>query len=67
MNGFEEGVEFLPANNTRKVEKGGLRRWVVAVAVLAGLLVLSLVAGLLAWHFQREWTPLQGPTQGRLL
>ena len=60
-------MEFLPANNTRKVEKGGLRRWVVAVAVLAGLLVLSLVAGLLAWHFQREWTPLQGPTQGRLL
>lgn len=61
MHGFEEGVEFLPANNARKVEKGGPRRWVVLVAVLAGLLVLSLMAGLLAWHFQCEWTLLQGP------
>ncbi|XP_057409497.1 suppressor of tumorigenicity 14 protein isoform X1 [Balaenoptera acutorostrata] len=66
MNGFEEGVEFLPANNTRKVEKGGLRRWVVAVAVLAGLLVLSLVAGLLAWHFQHRNVRVQKVFNGYL-
>ena len=54
MNGCEEGVEFLPANNSRKVEKGGPRRWVVLVAVLAAFLALSLLAGLLAWRFQGE-------------
>ena len=54
MDGCEEGVEFLPANNSRKVEKGGPRRWVVLVAVLAAFLALSLLAGLLAWHFQGE-------------
>ena len=64
MNGFEEGVEFLPANNTQKVEKGGLRRWVVLVAVLASILTLSLVAGLLVWHFQCEWILLCGLAWG---
>ena len=54
MDGCEDGVEFLPANNSRKVEKGGPRRWVVLVAVLAAFLALSLLAGLLAWHFQGE-------------
>lgn len=54
MNGCEEGVEFLPANNSSKVEKGGPRRWVVLMAVLAAFLALSLLAGLLAWHFQGE-------------
>ena len=51
MNGFEEGVEFLPANNAKKVEKRGPRRWVVLVAVLFSFLLLSLMAGLLVWHF----------------
>lgn len=66
MNGFEEGVEFLPANNARKVEKGGPRRWVVPVAVLAGLLVLSLMAGLLAWHFQYRNVRVQKVFNGYL-
>nr|XP_045000782.1 suppressor of tumorigenicity 14 protein [Jaculus jaculus] len=52
MNGFEEGVEFLPANNAKKVEKRGPRRWVVLVALLVVFLLLSLVAGFLVWHFQ---------------
>lgn len=51
MNGFEEGLEFLPVNNTKKVEKRGPRPWVVLVAVLIGVL-LSVAAGLLVWHFQ---------------
>lgn len=55
MNGFEEGVEFLPANNGKKVEKKrGPRRWVVLVAVLLAFLLLSLAAGLLVWHFHCE-------------
>lgn len=66
MNGFEEGVEFLPANNTQKVEKGGLRRWVVLVAVLASILTLSLVAGLLVWHFQYRNVQVQKVFNGYL-
>lgn len=54
MNGMEEGVEFLPVNNTKKVEKRGPKRWVVLVAVLVGLLLLSVVACVLVWHFQCE-------------
>lgn len=60
MNGFEEGVEFLPANNTKKVEKRGPRRWVVLVAVLFSFLLLSLVAGLLVWHFHCEYSGFEG-------
>lgn len=52
MNGFEEGVEFLPVNNAKKVEKRGPRRWVVLVALLIGFLLISLAVGLLVWHFQ---------------
>lgn len=54
MKGFEEGVEFLPVNSTKQVEKRGRRRWVLLAALLLGLLLLALVVGLLVWHFQRE-------------
>ncbi|XP_049634302.1 suppressor of tumorigenicity 14 protein [Suncus etruscus] len=53
MNGFEEGIEFLPANNAKKVEKRGPRRWVVLLALLVGCLLLALATGLLVWwHLQ---------------
>lgn len=56
MNGFEEGIEFLPANNAKKVEKRGPRRWVVLLALLVGCLLLALAVGLLVWwHLQSEW------------
>lgn len=56
MNGFEEGIEFLPANNAKKVEKRGPRRWVVLLALLVGCLLLALAVGLLVWwHLQGEW------------
>lgn len=55
MHAFEEGLEFLPVNNTKKVEKGGLRPWVVPMIVL-GILLVSLVAGFLVWHFQCEYS-----------
>ncbi|XP_004689148.1 PREDICTED: suppressor of tumorigenicity 14 protein [Condylura cristata] len=51
MNGCEEGVEFLPVNNTKKVEKRGPRRCVVLLALFVGFLLLSLMTGLLVWHF----------------
>lgn len=55
MNGFEEGVEFLPVNNTKKVEKPGPRRWVVLAVALVSFFLLSLMAGLLVWHFHCEF------------
>ncbi|KAK2505434.1 hypothetical protein MC885_016304 [Smutsia gigantea] len=66
MNGCEEGVEFLPANNAKKVEKRGPKRWAVLLAVLAGLCVLSLAAGFLVWHFQYQNVRVQKVFNGYL-
>ncbi|XP_062950714.1 suppressor of tumorigenicity 14 protein [Cynocephalus volans] len=66
MNGWEEGVEFLPVNNAKKVEKQGPRRWVLLVAVLTGILLLSLTAGLLVWHFQYRNARVQKVFNGYL-
>nr|XP_048314730.1 suppressor of tumorigenicity 14 protein [Myodes glareolus] len=66
MNGFEEGVEFLPVNNAKKVEKRGPRRWVVLVALLVSFLLLSLVVGLLVWHFQYSNVRVQKVFNGHL-
>ncbi|KAM3830380.1 suppressor of tumorigenicity 14 protein isoform 3-T3 [Vipera latastei] len=52
MNGLEEGVEFLPTMNTKKLEKRGPKRWVVVVIVVSICLLLSLLVGLLVWHFK---------------
>lgn len=64
MNGFEEGVEFLPVNNAKQVEKRGPRRWVVMVAVVFSFLLLSLMAGLLVWHFHCEYRGIGGRCSG---
>uniref|UniRef100_A0A452RBL4 CUB domain-containing protein n=1 Tax=Ursus americanus TaxID=9643 RepID=A0A452RBL4_URSAM len=66
MNGVEEGVEFLPVNNTKKVEKRGPKRWVVLVAVLVGLLLLSVVACVLVWHFQLSCPPREEEGCGQM-
>ncbi|XP_062054451.1 suppressor of tumorigenicity 14 protein [Lepus europaeus] len=66
MNGFEEGVEFLPVNNAKKVEKRGRRRWVVLVAVLFAFLLLSLLVGFLVWHFQYREVQVQKVFNGYL-
>lgn len=66
MNGFEEGVEFLPVNNAKQVEKRGPRRWVVMVAVVFSFLLLSLMAGLLVWHFHYRNVRIQKVFNGHL-
>nr|XP_017506296.2 suppressor of tumorigenicity 14 protein isoform X1 [Manis javanica] len=66
MNGCEEGVEFLPANNARKVEKRGPKRWVVLLTALAGVCALSLAAGLLVWHLQYQNMRVQKVFNGYL-
>ncbi|XP_004641484.2 suppressor of tumorigenicity 14 protein [Octodon degus] len=60
MKGFEEeGVEFLPVNNAKQVEKRGPRRCVVLTSLLLGFLLLSLTVGLLVWHFQYRKVQVQ--------
>ncbi|XP_014444142.1 suppressor of tumorigenicity 14 protein [Tupaia chinensis] len=66
MNGFEEGVEFLPVNNAKKVEKPGPRRWVVLTAVFCGFILLSLTISLLVWHFQYQNVRVQKVFNGYL-
>ncbi|XP_078195953.1 suppressor of tumorigenicity 14 protein isoform X2 [Callithrix jacchus] len=66
VNGLEEGVEFLPANNVKKVEKHGPGRWVVLTAVLIGLLLVSLAVGFLLWHFQYRDVRVQKVFNGYL-
>lgn len=66
MNGCEEGVEFLPVNNAKKVEKRGPRRWVVLVALLFAFLLLSLLVGFLVWHFQYREVQVQKVFNGYL-
>ncbi|XP_003923553.1 suppressor of tumorigenicity 14 protein [Saimiri boliviensis] len=66
VNGLEEGVEFLPANNVKKVEKHGPGRWVVLTAVLLGLFLVSLAVGFLVWHFQYRDVRVQKVFNGYL-
>ncbi|XP_053515462.1 suppressor of tumorigenicity 14 protein isoform X2 [Artibeus jamaicensis] len=66
VNGFEEGLEFLPANNAKKVEKRGPRLWVVLAAGLLGIFLLSLTTGLLVWHFQYRNVQVQKIFNGYL-
>ncbi|KAJ6656062.1 hypothetical protein lerEdw1_004468 [Lerista edwardsae] len=66
MNGLEEGVEFLPVMNDKKVRKRGPKRWVVLLAVLSICFVLSLLIGILVWHFKYRNAPVQKLYNGHL-
>ncbi|XP_058145451.1 suppressor of tumorigenicity 14 protein isoform X2 [Dasypus novemcinctus] len=65
-NGLEEGVEFLPVNNAKKVEKRDPRRRAVLVAVVVAVSLLSLTAGFLVWHFQYRNARVQTVFNGYL-
>lgn len=54
MNNVEEGVEFLPAMNSKKMEKRGPKRRVVVAIMIVAFLLISLIIGLLVWHFKCE-------------
>lgn len=47
-------MEFLPAMNSKKMEKRGPKRRVVVAIVIVAFLLISLVTGLLVWHFKCE-------------
>uniref|UniRef100_A0A8C8SWG9 matriptase n=1 Tax=Pelusios castaneus TaxID=367368 RepID=A0A8C8SWG9_9SAUR len=67
MNGVEEGVEFLPTMNAKKVEKRGPKRWVVVTAGLIVFVLLSLIVGLLVWHLKYRRAPVQKVYNGHLV
>lgn len=54
MNNLDEGVEFLPAMNSKKMEKRGPKRQVVITILIIVFLLVSLTTGLLFWHFKCE-------------
>ncbi|XP_063293289.1 suppressor of tumorigenicity 14 protein [Pelobates fuscus] len=58
MNGYEEAVEFLPATDTKKVEKRDPRWKFVVIGVVIGAAVISLAVGLLVWHFAYRMAPV---------
>ncbi|NXN30325.1 ST14 protein, partial [Nycticryphes semicollaris] len=66
MNNLEEGVEFLPAMNSKKMEKRGPKRRVVVAVVIVVFLLVSLVTGLLVWHFKYRNAPVRKIFNGHL-
>ncbi|XP_053222974.1 suppressor of tumorigenicity 14 protein isoform X1 [Podarcis raffonei] len=66
MNGLEEGLEFLPTMNAKKVEKRGPKRCIAAIAIVLVCLLLSLLAGFLVWHFRYRNAPVQKVYNGHL-
>ncbi|XP_062894718.1 suppressor of tumorigenicity 14 protein homolog isoform X4 [Mobula hypostoma] len=51
INGIPEEMEFLPASNQKKLEKRSPKERMLLVGVIIGAALLSLVTGLLVWHF----------------
>ncbi|XP_058713142.1 suppressor of tumorigenicity 14 protein isoform X1 [Poecile atricapillus] len=66
MNNLDEGVEFLPAMNSKKMEKRGPKRRVVITVLIIVFLLVSLTTGLLFWHFKYRNTPVQKVFNGHL-
>uniref|UniRef100_A0A8C0FPW6 matriptase n=1 Tax=Bubo bubo TaxID=30461 RepID=A0A8C0FPW6_BUBBB len=66
MNNLEEGVEFLPAMNSKKMEKRGPKRQVVVTVMIIVFFLISLVTGLLVWHFKYRNVAVQKLFNGHL-
>ncbi|XP_054853599.1 suppressor of tumorigenicity 14 protein isoform X2 [Eublepharis macularius] len=66
MNNLEEGVEFLPTMNAKKLEKSDPKRWMVVAAILVVCLIASLLVGFLVWHFKYRNAPVQKLYNGHL-
>uniref|UniRef100_A0A8C5PQR1 Suppressor of tumorigenicity 14 protein homolog n=1 Tax=Leptobrachium leishanense TaxID=445787 RepID=A0A8C5PQR1_9ANUR len=66
MNGYEEAVEFLPATDTKKVEKRGPKVKFVILGVVIAAALISLMVGLLVWHFAYRMARVQKVYTGNL-
>uniref|UniRef100_UPI00398F1A20 suppressor of tumorigenicity 14 protein homolog n=1 Tax=Pristiophorus japonicus TaxID=55135 RepID=UPI00398F1A20 len=51
INGLSEEMEFLPASDQKKFEKRRPRDVMLIVGLVIGAALLSLMIGLLVWHF----------------
>ncbi|KAG9482148.1 hypothetical protein GDO78_011047 [Eleutherodactylus coqui] len=58
FNGIEEMVEFLPATNTKKMEKMTLKKKLLIVGIVGVAAIISLIIGLLVWHFVYRNAPV---------
>nr|DBA16642.1 TPA: hypothetical protein GDO54_004016 [Pyxicephalus adspersus] len=59
-------VEFLPASNSKKVEKMSPKKKLLIGGLVVGALLLSLAVGLLVWHFAYRNAPVQKVYSGYL-
>ncbi|XP_078055358.1 suppressor of tumorigenicity 14 protein homolog [Mustelus asterias] len=51
INGLAEEMVFLPASNQKKLEKRKPKEVMLIVGLIVGAALLSLMIGLLVWHF----------------
>lgn len=51
INGIPEEMEFLPASDQKKLEKRSPKETALLVGLILGAALLSLMIGLLVWHF----------------
>ncbi|KAM4015887.1 suppressor of tumorigenicity 14 protein [Anomaloglossus baeobatrachus] len=66
FNGIEEMVEFLPATDTKKMEKMTIKRKLVIVGIVCAAAVISVAVGLLVWHFAYRSAPVYKVYTGSL-
>ncbi|XP_069598254.1 suppressor of tumorigenicity 14 protein [Ranitomeya imitator] len=66
FNGIEELVEFLPATDTKKMEKMTIKKKLVIIGVVGAAAVISLAIGLLVWHFAYRSAPVHKVYTGYL-
>lgn len=53
---WESGLQFLPATDSRRLEKkpGRTKRLWMGLGLLLAAVCVALLTGLLVWHFHRE-------------
>ncbi|XP_060107170.1 suppressor of tumorigenicity 14 protein [Heteronotia binoei] len=66
MNGLEEGVEFLPTMNAKKLEKRDPKWYMMMAGIVVVCLAVSLLVGFLVWHFKYKNAPVQKLYNGHL-
>ncbi|KAL4658600.1 hypothetical protein GN956_G2165 [Arapaima gigas] len=57
QDAWESSVQFLPASNSKDLEKKGPGRKVILAILVVIFIIIALAIGLLAWHFSRHNVP----------
>lgn len=66
FTGVDELVEFLPATDTKKMEKMTLKKKLLIAGIVVGAALVSLAIGLLVWHFAYRNKPVHKVYTGYL-